>query len=164
MAVSRAKPIVKTEKFKPAGIRVAVIADTHGNLPDSAANEISFADEIWHLGDFCDLSILARCRSLGPEFYAVLGNNDFGLDLPRSLRLERLGHSFFLTHIPPAYPGGAEFVLHGHTHLPRDEQIPSTRILNPGSIGKADKGAPASFGWLTITASAPPDWRIARVR
>lgn len=131
-------------------MRIAVIADTHGRFPGSVAREISSADEIWHLGDFCDLDTLVEVRSLGPEFHAVLGNNDWGLDLPMYLTLERAGRSFRLIHIPPFRPSGADFLLHGHTHVPRDEMLGATRVLNPGCISRPNRGAPASWAWLEI--------------
>jgi len=131
-------------------MKIAVIADTHGKFPESVARELQKADEIWHLGDFCDLATLNAVRSLGAPFYGVLGNNDWGLDLPPVLSLDRGGKTFRLIHIPPSRPGGADFLLHGHTHVPRDEMVGATRVLNPGTVGKPDKGAPAAWAWLTV--------------
>jgi putative phosphoesterase len=145
-------------------MRIAVIADTHGRLPESISLALRGADEIWHLGDFCDLATLGAVRRIGPPVEAVLGNNDFGLDLPMSLKLVREGKTFFLVHIPPA--GGrvaAEFLLHGHTHVPRDEMLGQTRFFNPGTIGKPNKGAPPSFAWLTIPPKGLITWEIVRL-
>lgn len=147
-------------------MKIAVIADTHGKLPLRVAEDIRTADEIWHLGDFCDAATLAAARRIGRPFYAVLGNNDFDLDLPKSLRLERGGRTFHLIHIPPppARIGGADFLLHGHTHVPRDEQIGATRVLNPGTIGKPNKGVPPGYAWLDIDESTGAiDWRLVRI-
>jgi len=142
-------------------MKIAVIADTHGKFPESVARELQKADEIWHLGDFCDLATLNAVRSLGPPFYGVLGNNDWGLDLPPVLLLERGGKTFRLIHIPPSRPGGADFLLHGHTHVPRDEMAGQTRVLNPGTVGKADKGTRASWAWLTVDeATGAVEWQI----
>jgi len=107
--------------------------------------------------------MLAEIRAIGPDFFGVLGNNDMGLDLPHSLKLERGGHTFALIHIPPMRPGGADFLLHGHTHVPRDEGIGMTRVLNPGSVGLANKGAPASYAWLEIDGRTKQvSWRVVR--
>ena len=130
--------------------RVAVVADTHGRFPESLKALLRGADEIWHLGDFCDAACLQAFRSLGPPLYAVMGNNDYGLDLPQSLRLLRHGRTFVLTHILPQFPSGADFFLHGHTHVPSDERRMGIRLLNPGTIGKPNKGAPPSWAWLEI--------------
>lgn len=109
------------------------------------------------------MDILAAVQGLGPPVYGILGNNDWALDLPQRLILERSGHTFLLIHIPPAYPQGADFLLHGHTHVPRDETVGATRVLNPGSIGKADKGAPASWAWLMIEEDRV-EWELVPVK
>ena len=139
-------------------MRIAVIADTHGHLPSRILPDLRQADEIWHLGDVCDLSTLTAVREIGPPVFAVLGNNDFGLDLPATLTLDRAGHRFFLIHIAPRILPAVEFLLHGHTHVPRDEKIGATRILNPGTIGKANKGAPPGFAWLTLSPEGDVTW------
>jgi putative phosphoesterase len=144
-------------------MRIAVVADTHGKLPASTMADLRKADEIWHLGDFCDLQTLEAVRKIGPPVHAVLGNNDYGLDLPVSAALERCGKSFYLIHIPPRRAEGAEFLLHGHTHVPRDEKIGGARFLNPGTIGKANKGAPPSYAWLTVRPGEMIAWEIVPV-
>lgn len=131
-------------------MRIAVIADTHGRLRPNLLEAIQKADEIWHLGDVCCEDILSQIKLLGPPVYIVRGNNDFVPNWPMQIELERGGHKFRLIHIPPRHPGGAEFLLHGHTHVPCDEQIGPTRVLNPGSAGLANKGAPLSFAWLDV--------------
>ena len=73
----------------PMSLRIAVIADTHGRLPEKILPDLAKADEIWHLGDFCDLKTLSDCLAIGRPFYAVLGNNDHGLDLPLFARPPR---------------------------------------------------------------------------
>ena len=140
-------------------LRIAVIADTHGRLPEKILPDLAKADEIWHLGDFCDLKSLSDCLAIRRPFYAVLGNNDHGLDLPEKLTLEQHGKSFSLIHIPPRHLPVCDFLLHGHTHVPRDERVGDCRILNPGSVGKANKGAPASWAWLEIGARGVR-WKI----
>ena len=142
-------------------MRIAVIADTHGKFPAAMPGDLRQADEIWHLGDFCDLNTLEAVRKIGPPVQAVLGNNDFGLDLPVGVVLERCGKSFYLIHIPPRKAGGTDFLIHGHTHMPRDEMIGGTRFLNPGTIGKPNKGVPPSYAWLTIPPAGMITWDIA---
>ena len=82
-----------------------------------------------------------------------------------SLELKRMDHSFYLLHIPPAStPLGVKVLLHGHTHVPRDQMIGEARYLNPGSAGLANKGAPRSFAWLEITERKEPVFRLASIR
>lgn len=141
-------------------MRIAVIADTHGKLPGKLVPHLKNADEVWHLGDFCNLDTLSACQAIGRPFYAVLGNNDTGLALPASLLLERGGRSFHLVHIPPRRWPVCDFLLHGHTHVPREEKVDGCRILNPGAVGKANKGAPASWAWLEIDPQGDVVWRV----
>jgi uncharacterized protein len=145
-------------------MRIAVISDTHGRFPASIAGELEKADEIWHLGDYCDQATLNSVKSLGRPFYGVLGNNDWGLNLPRRLLLERFGKTFLLIHIPPSRIGGADFLLHGHTHVPRDDIVGLTRVLNPGALGGPSKGAPRSWAWMELKGiSQDVSWRVMRL-
>jgi putative phosphoesterase len=141
-------------------MRIAVIADTHGRLPEKILPSLAAADEIWHLGDFCNLSTLSACIGIGRPFYGVLGNNDFGLDLPLTLDLVRCGRTFHLVHIPPRRWPATDFLLSGHTHVPRDEQVDGCRFLNPGTIGKPNKGAPPSWAWLEVFENGEVSWSL----
>jgi len=146
-------------------LRIAVIADTHDRLPLSMLEDIRGADEIWHLGDVCEPATLEKIRALGPLVQVVRGNQDFQADWPMSLELKRRDQTFHLLHIPPAStPQGVRFLLHGHTHVPRDQRIGETRYLNPGAAGLANKGAPRSFAWLEITDRKEPVFRLASIR
>jgi len=146
-------------------LRIAVIADTHDRLVSSLLDAIRDADEIWHLGDVCEKGTLKTIQDLGPKVFVVRGNQDNQPDWPMSLELERFGHRFHLVHIPPGHaPAGAEFLLHGHTHVPRDQKVEGTRFLNPGPAGLANKGAPRSFGWLELAEGREPVFRLAAVR
>jgi putative phosphoesterase len=145
-------------------MRIAVIADTHDRLPESVCAAISSAEEIWHLGDVCDESVLARVHQLGPPVRVVRGNCDGCLDWPLALQFEIEGFRIFLTHIPPRTPPPKTgLLLHGHTHVPRNERVGRVQFLNPGCITRPNRGAPASFAWLTLTRGRVPDWRLERV-
>ena len=145
-------------------MRIAVIADTHNRLPSSVRAELTTADEIWHLGDICSPEILKELRALGPAVHAIGGNCDPRGLAPETLTLQREGHTFFLVHEPPhSVPPGTGFALHGHTHVPRDETLHGVRHLNPGSVGKANHGAPSSFAWLDLDPDVAPRWTVAPV-
>jgi len=142
-------------------MRIAVIADTHDRYPPGLPARLRSADEIWHLGDVCAPDALAEFAALGPPLHVVLGNND---EHPWPAHLDRELHGWrcHLVHIPPRRaPVGARVVLHGHTHVPRDERdAAGVRWLNPGCISRANRGAPASFGWLEIPGPAELRWRL----
>ncbi|HVU33113.1 MAG TPA: metallophosphoesterase family protein [Opitutaceae bacterium] len=146
-------------------MRIAVISDTHDRYPATLPGRLRDADEIWHLGDVCAPTVLAEFERLGPPLRVVLGNCDAEPGWPLSLDLERQGIRFHLVHIPPRRaPAGAQVVLHGHTHVPRDEtDAAGVRWLNPGCLTRPNRGAPASFAWLTLARGKVAAWTLVRV-
>ena len=83
---------------------------------------------------------------------------------PLELELERQGLKFFLTHIPPdRAPAGMAALLHGHTHVARDEMRGGVRWLNPGAITRPRQGGQASFAWLTVADGKLTSWELVRV-
>jgi uncharacterized protein len=146
-------------------MRIAVISDTHDKFPASLPGRITDADEIWHLGDVCAPETLVEFEQLGPPLRVVRGNCDAHPGWPETLDLEREGMRFHLTHIPPSRaPKRAHAVLHGHTHVPRDEtDLLRVRWLNPGCITRPNRGSPASFAWLTVERGRALRWELARV-
>jgi putative phosphoesterase len=146
-------------------MRIAVLADTHNRYPPGLPARLAGADEIWHLGDVCEPEVLVEFELLGKPLHVVLGNNEAHNLWPLSLQLEREGWSFFLVHIPPRHaPAGVHAVLHGHTHVPRDETDPGgVRWLNPGCISRPNRGAPPSFAWLTVERGRAPGWKLIHI-
>jgi len=143
--------------------RIAVIADTHNQLPAHVLGDLSSADEIWHLGDVMRPETLDPLKQFAVPLLIIRGNNDSCMDWPLEWTCERGGKSFHLVHIPPRNIPDFDFLLHGHTHVPRDEMIGKTRVLNPGTIGKPNKGAPPSYAWLEIGRPGEVRWRLVRV-
>jgi uncharacterized protein len=145
-------------------MRIAVISDTHDRYPADLPARLAGADEIWHLGDVCDPATLVEFEQLGLPLRVVAGNCD-AHPWPLTLDLKREGLHFHLVHIPPRRaPEGADVVLHGHTHVPRDESdAGGVRWLNPGCITRPNRGAPASFAWLTLGRRKPLRWELVRV-
>ena len=145
-------------------MRIAVISDTHNRYPPDLPKRLKGADEIWHLGDVCAPETLVEFEQVGPPLRVVVGNCD-AHPWPITLDVQVEGLRFHLVHIPPQRaPRGAQFILHGHTHVPRDETDPAgVRWLNPGCITRPNRGAPASFAWLTVMAGKPVQWELVRV-
>ncbi len=145
-------------------MRIAVIADTHNCYPPGLPQQLRGADEIWHLGDVCDPATLVEFEQLGPPLRVVLGNNDSHFAWPVALELEREGLKFYLTHVPPSRaPAGFHVVLHGHTHVPRDEVAGGVRWLNPGCVSRPNRGVPPSFAWLEVAAGKLTGWNLVRL-
>jgi uncharacterized protein len=146
-------------------MRIAVVADTHNRIPSTLFPSLTGADEIWHLGDVCNEGVLDLFYEIGAPMKVVRGNCDACLDWPLVLDLERAGFKIRLIHIPPdAAPPGVDLVLHGHTHVPRDETVGACRFLNPGCITRPNRGAPPSFAWLDLADGEPPRWRLQVLR
>ncbi|HEV7406358.1 MAG TPA: metallophosphoesterase family protein [Chthoniobacteraceae bacterium] len=145
-------------------MKIAVVSDTHDRIAPGLTAAIRDADEIWHLGDVCSPTVLEEFRRLGPPLLVVRGNCDSEKSWPLTLRLERGGLQFQLIHIPPATaPAGVDLLLHGHTHVPRNELIGKTRFLNPGCITRPNRGAPASLrGWRSSARSRSGGRRFLR--
>jgi uncharacterized protein len=152
------------EKKSNETLRVLVLADTHNRLPEKVRDTAKDADEIWHLGDVCAESILDQLRAIGPRVTVVRGNCDSNFDWPLVVDLVRGGLKFRLQHVPPDHgPDDVDVVLHGHTHVPRNERRGSVLFLNPGCVTRANQGAPPSVAWLEI-ADKKISWKIVPLR
>lgn len=142
-------------------MRIAVISDSHDRLPPHLPEAWRQADEIWHLGDVCEPEVLVELEQLGPPLTVVRGNCD-AHPWPLTRDLIRGGVRCWLEHIPPRrVPApGVQLVLHGHTHVPRDETDPSgVRWLNPGCLTRPNRGAAASWAWLELAGGRVESWR-----
>lgn len=140
-------------------MRIAVVSDTHDRIAPGLLGAIAGADEIWHLGDVTELATLEEFQRLGRPLKVVRGNCDGENGWPLTLKCELSGLCFLLIHIPPgAAPAGVDILLHGHTHVPRNEIVGKTRFLNPGCITRPNCGAPASFAWLEILGEKSFRW------
>lgn len=143
-----------------------MIADTHNKLPPAILDLAASADEIWHLGDVCADRILDELRAIGPPVKVVRGNCDSNFEWPLVVDLVRDGVRFRLQHIPPE-PGklsgqDVDVLLHGHTHVPRNEKRGAVLFLNPGCVTRANQGAPPSVAWLEI-AQGELHWQLVKL-
>ena len=147
--------------------KVLVIADTHNKLPPIICELARGADEIWHLGDVCDEWVLDELQFVGPSVTLVRGNCDDNYNWPLVCDLTRNGMRIRLEHIcppPRRAPADYDILLHGHTHVPRDETIGGVRFLNPGCVTRPNRGAPPSIAWLEINADGKVNWRLELLR
>lgn len=133
--------------------RIGLLSDTHGFLDPSILDFFSGCHEIWHAGDFGDISI---ARELGNLAYlrGVYGNidgNDIRIEFPEKLRFFIEGLNIFITHIG-GYPGNydrkireeiienpPDLFISGHSHILK--VIPDKKLnllhINPGAAGKS---------------------------
>jgi putative phosphoesterase len=144
--------------------RIFVLADTHNRLPEVVREIAKDADEIWHLGDVCAETILDEFRAVGPRVTVVRGNCDSNFEWPVVVDFMRGGLKFRLQHVPPdQVPDKVDVVLHGHTHVPRNERRGNVLFLNPGCVTRANQGAPPSVAWLRV-ANGTLEWRLVLLR
>jgi uncharacterized protein len=145
-------------------LQIFVLADTHNRLPENVSQMARDADEIWHLGDVCAERILDELGAIGPRITLVRGNCDTNFEWPLVVDLVRGGLKFRLQHIPPAQAlKDVDVVLHGHTHVPRNERRGAVLFLNPGCVTRPNRGSPASVAWLEII-DRRINWRIVPLR
>jgi uncharacterized protein len=145
-------------------VRIFVLADTHNKLPQNVVNLAATADEIWHLGDVCAEPILDELRAIGLPVSVVRGNCDSNYEWPLVLDLTRQSFKFRLQHIPPARPpDDVAVLLHGHTHVPRNERRGEVLFLNPGCVTRPNRGAPPSVAFLEIREGRL-NWRLQAIR
>lgn len=151
------------------GLRVAVIADTHGAPHPRTAGVIAAMqpDHILHAGDIGDLDCLAPFRAIAPTTI-VRGNIDpHGPDLPDLVTLDVLASGasvlrLMLFHIAVAGPRlradaarlavarEAKLVVCGHSHVPFIGRDRGLSIFNPGSVGPKRFQLPIVFGVMEI--------------
>ncbi|WP_162417357.1 metallophosphoesterase family protein [Cyclobacterium roseum] len=132
-------------------IKVALISDTHGDLPDNALEILRQADEIWHAGDVGHTEVLTKLPP-GPIQRIVYGNiDDYELSrqLEEELFFETGGVKVLMLHIggkPPAYAKGVkakikrlqpDLFVCGHSHICKvvfDKAL-GCLYMNPGALG-----------------------------
>jgi uncharacterized protein len=149
----------------PLPLRIFVLADTHDHLPVNLEMLAEGADEIWHLGDVCDPSILETLEQIGLPVTVVRGNCDSNFEWPLIVDLNRNSVRVRLVHIPPdRTPENIDVLLHGHTHVPRNERREGVLFLNPGCVTRPNRGAPASVAHLEIAPNGQSSWRTVNLR
>lgn len=134
---------------------VGLISDIHGYLDDRIAEELEDVDVILCAGDIERPSILFELQAIAPTI-AVYGNCDhYDYKLcAGSLVSPRLGGvRFRMVHRPEdigAIPEDVSVVVHGHTHIPRDEVRGNVRYINPGSATRPRGSSKKSIAKVTI--------------
>ncbi|HVX84843.1 MAG TPA: YfcE family phosphodiesterase [Phycisphaerae bacterium] len=140
---------------------IALLSDTHDNAATTrAAIELlrpHNPDAYLHAGDLVSPEMLDLFAGLNAPFHLVLGNNEYD---PAALhsRASALGMSFHKQFADLTFAGKRlalmhghegtllqrllasgdyDYLIHGHTHLRRDERRGRTRIINPGALHRA---------------------------
>ena len=150
--------------------RIAVASDTHDALDRvlrlRAELEARGVGTLIHCGDITGPAVVRALDGL--EVHWVFGNCDHDRPaLEAAMRaaghrchgpageLEFEGRRIAFTHgdraplLAALLASGHDIVLHGHTHLRRDERIGASRVLCPGALYHVH---PATFAILTVPA------------
>ena len=148
---------------RTCGIRLGVVADTHGLYDAAVERHFAGVSEILHAGDIGDGVVVTRLERLAPVV-AVSGNVD---DYERSGRpcqvlIRRGGMMIGLRHV--LYERGAlvkdakawldderpAVCIFGHSHRPTIGRYGGTVLFNPGSAGPKRFSLPRGIGLLVI--------------
>ena len=154
-------------------MRLGIISDTHGLLPNEVFDVFEQVDHILHGGDVGGSDLLLELEALAPVT-TVYGNTD-GFDVrercPQVANVELDGFYVTITHgdqfgvpdaatLHEAFPR-AEIIVYGHTHSPALELVDKTvTVMNPGSAGNPRDGGSPSVGIMELEPGIPPRARI----
>jgi putative phosphoesterase len=145
-------------------MRLGVISDTHGRLPQRVFELFAGVQHILHAGDIGPLGLLADLEAIA-SVIAVWGNTD-GFDirqqLPEVAHVELGGRTVIVVHghqVGSPSPAklrtahaAADLVVFGHSHRPVVERIDSCTFLNPGSAGAPRFGLQPSVAIVELLA------------
>ncbi len=152
-------------------MQVGLLSDTHNEIHKvrRAVERLRAADVhvVLHAGDVVRTQVLRALTDF--DVWLARGNMDHATDLAavvaelfgpdrlaewHNLTLE--GHRIALLHGDDQIrlrtlirDGAYDYVIHGHTHTPRDERIGDTRVINPGALGSRG-WRPGTFAILNL--------------
>lgn len=136
-------------------MKIGILSDTHGSLPQYFQDELKTCDYLIHAGDIGTEKCYNTLKSMNIPLYMIRGNCDLGQwarYLPQTLSFIIGGVTFYLIHnladLPYPFPE-ADVIICGHTHAATTQTRRGTLILNPGSAGKPRTGQ-SSIAIMTI--------------
>jgi len=138
-------------------MRIGLISDTHNEQQKVKIALDKFRQRavstILHAGDITNVATLNLFADF--DVWIAQGNMDRDRNLRQTARrlfgIGRMGnthalafddHSLALTHGDSwqrletlITSHKYDYIIHGHTHVPQDERIGPTRVINPGALG-----------------------------
>jgi putative phosphoesterase len=141
--------------------KIGLLSDSHGRaaVTRRAVERLvqAGAERLVHLGDVETVEVIDALLVDVPA-HLVFGNVDWdhaalaryaqsvGVDVQHPAgRLELDGRILVFTHgdraglMQDAVREQVAYLCHGHTHLPRDERVDETRVINPGALHRATR-------------------------
>ena len=133
--------------------RIGVISDTHGSFEKKFADFFKDCDEIWHCGDWGDVSVVDKMKAIAPVrgVYGNIDGQDIRIEYPEFLTFEIEGIRVAIIHIG-GYPGRyqqkvreliswwrPQIYLSGHSHILKVVYDKKNQLLhiNPGAAGNS---------------------------
>ena len=152
-------------------MKIGLISDTHGHVPNTVHTALAGVNCILHAGDVGPMDVITELEAIAPV-YAVMGNTDHGIALPETRLEEFDGRKILIHHIVDVdYPSQTvrellstekpEIVVFGHTHMPFDERRSKIRFINPGSASQPRGGTAPSVAILELSGEPPTLQSIA---
>jgi uncharacterized protein len=152
-------------------MKIGVVSDTHGLLRPEVLPALEGVEQILHLGDVGDPSILKKLETIAPV-HAIRGNIDHSgpcSRLPETDVLIFEGHYLYLLHdigtlhLDPA-AGKFSVVLYGHSHRPSITHKKGVLYFNPGSCGPRRFDLPVTVGTLHVAEGESADAKIVELK
>jgi putative phosphoesterase len=148
-------------------MKIGLISDTHGRLPNEVFSVFSKVDLIFHAGDIGSPNILIELEQIAPV-KAVYGNVDtFPLttELKPKFYYKSGRFKMCLTHIIGLPKNFAfellrekkeiDLVIFGHTHKAEHTVFNNIHFINPGSACYPRAGKKGSVAILDTSANEP---------
>ena len=149
-------------------MKIGIISDTHGVLPESVFDIFKGVDQIFHAGDIGKQDVIQGLEIIAPVS-AVYGNVDtwpLVVNFRDILVTELDGRRICLIHdiVKPKYFSfhlfkkkiEVDIVISGHTHVTSYERFRGISYINPGS---AVKPRGRKFGTVAILDLADINFR-----
>ena len=135
-------------------MKIGIISDTHGHVPNAVHDAFNGVDHILHAGDVGPMDVITELETIAPVS-AVRGNVDYTIQLPQTRVQTFVGQKFLVHHIVDLpFPSQLvretiadeqpNVVVFGHTHMPCNEQHNGVLFLNPGSASNPRGGSAPS--------------------
>ena len=132
-------------------MRIALISDTHGLIPEDVFPYLEECDEVWHAGDIGKVEMFDQLKDQYPliEVWGNIDNAEIRNQSNEWVLIEREGIKALIIHIG-GYPGrysrkAQELILDhqpdlfisGHSHILKIMRDPHSKMLhmNPGACG-----------------------------
>lgn len=134
-------------------MKIGLISDTHNFLDPQVAEYFSDRDEIWHAGDFGNITIANELQKIAPVVgvYGNIDGEDIRKRYPLHQRFTKEGVDVWITHIggiPGRYcipirdelkKNPPDMFICGHSHIlkiARDQSLKKMLYVNPGAAGR----------------------------